>query len=309
MKLNSKIFVAGHNGMVGKSIIKYLSNKGYSNLFTVSRKELDLCNFKKVQKYFDKNKPEYVIHAAGKVGGIKANSQYKADFMFINMVLAQNLIHNSSVYKVKKFLNLGSSCIYPRDAQQPIKETSFMQGQLEETNEGYSLAKISAIKLGNFYREQYGLNFISLMPPNLYGPNDSFDLEVCHVLSALIKRFYDAKKNNDQTVKLWGTGSATREFMHVDDLADACIYFMKNYENKNILNVGWGIDISIKDLAEKIKLKTGFKGFIDWDKTKPDGTPKKCMDVTEMQKFSFRPKITLDQGLDEMIKIYESKIN
>lgn len=309
MNKDSKIFVAGHNGMVGKALVKALKQNGYTNILVEERKNLDLCDFQKVKTYFENKRPEYVFHAAGKVGGIKANSENKADFMYINMVLAQNLINLSSLFKVKKFLNLGSSCIYPRDAQQPIKESSFMQGKLEETNEGYSLAKISAIKLGNFYREQYGLNFISIMPPNLYGPNDSFDLDSCHVFSALVKRFYDAKISNQNKIKLWGTGSATREFMHVDDLAEGCLFFMNNYDDKEILNVGWGIDISIKELAEKIKLKVDYKGSIEWDKSKPDGTPKKCMDVTEMRKFKFRPKITLDKGIEEMIKIYETTIN
>lgn len=309
MKKNSKIFVAGHNGMVGKALVKALSKNGYENIIVEERKNLDLCDFQKVKSFFEIKRPEYIFHAAGKVGGIKANSENKADFMYINMVLAQNLINLSSMFKVKKFFNLGSSCIYPRDAKQPIKETSFMQGKLEETNEGYSLAKISAIKLGNFYREQYGLNFISIMPPNLYGPNDSFDLDSCHVFSALVKRFCDAKKKNQKEITLWGTGSATREFMHVDDLAEGCLYFMDHYNKKEILNVGWGIDISVKDLADKIKLKVGYKGTINWDRSKPDGTPKKCMDVTEMKKFNFKPKISLEEGINEMIKIYEVSNN
>ena len=226
--------------------------------------------------------------------------------MYVNLAIGANLIKYSSEYKVKKFLNLGSSCIYPRNAAQPINENSLMTGQLEPTNEGYSLAKLSAIKLGNFYREQYKLNFITIMPPNLYGPNDSFDLNNCHVLSALIKKFYDANKNKKKMVEIWGTGKATREFMHVNDLAEACLYFMKNYNEKEIINVGFGKDISIKQLAHLIKNSINYRGKIVWDKTKPDGMPKKCMNINKMKKLNFFPKISLREGVIEMIDIYES---
>jgi len=309
MNIDSKIYIAGHKGMVGQALINLLNKKGFKNLIVKTKSQLDLTNSCEVDDFFSKHHPEYVFHAAGKVGGIKSNLNFKADYMYINLALAQNLIHYSHKYKVKKFLNLGSSCIYPRDAIQPIKETSLLTGELETSNEGYSLAKIAAIKLGNFYREQYGLNFISIMPPNLYGPNDSFDLENCHVLSALIKRFVDAKKNNNKEVVLWGSGIATREFMHVNDLAEACIYFMKNYDKKEIINVGWGEEISILDLANQIKNEIGYKGKIVWDKSKPDGMLRKCMDISNMKKFKFTPEIKLKEGIKEMVKIYNAKNN
>ena len=302
----SKIFIAGHNGMVGKAIVNLLKKKKFKNIILKKKYDLDLTNSVLVKKFFQKYKPEYVFHAAGLVGGIKANSEKKADFMYVNLAIGANLIKYSSEYKVKKFLNLGSSCIYPRNAAQPINENSLMTGQLEPTNEGYSLAKLSAIKLGNFYREQYKLNFITIMPPNLYGPNDSFDLNNCHVLSALIKKFYDANKNKKKMVEIWGTGKATREFMHVNDLAEACLHFMKNYNEKEIINVGFGKDISIKQLAHLIKNSINYKGKIVWDKTKPDGMPKKCMNINKMKKLNFFPKISLREGVLEMIDIYES---
>jgi GDP-L-fucose synthase len=302
----SKIFIAGHNGMVGKAIVNLLKKKKFRNIILKKKYDLDLTNSVLVKKFFQKYKPEYVFHAAGLVGGIKANSEKKADFMYVNLAIGANLIKYSSEYKVKKFLNLGSSCIYPRNAAQPINENSLMTGQLEPTNEGYSLAKLSAIKLGNFYREQYKLNFITIMPPNLYGPNDSFDLNNCHVLSALIKKFYDANKNKKKMVEIWGTGKATREFMHVNDLAEACLYFMKNYNEKEIINVGFGKDISIKQLAHLIKNSINYRGKIVWDKTKPDGMPKKCMNINKMKKLNFFPKISLREGILEMIDIYES---
>jgi len=302
----SKIFVAGHNGMVGKAIVNLLKKKKFKNIIVKKKYDLDLTNSVSVKKFFQKYKPEYVFHAAGLVGGIKANSEKKADFMYVNLAIGANLIKYSSEYKVKKFLNLGSSCIYPRNAAQPINENSLMTGQLEPTNEGYSLAKLSIIKLGNFYREQYKLNFITIMPPNLYGPNDSFDLNNCHVLSALIKKFYDANKNKKKIVEVWGTGKATREFMHVNDLAEACLYFMKYYNEKKIINVGFGKDISIKQLAHLIKNSINYKGKIVWNKTKPDGMPKKCMNINRMKKLNFFPKISLKEGILEMINIYES---
>jgi GDP-L-fucose synthase len=302
----SKIFIAGHNGMVGKAIVNLLKKKKFRNIILKKKYDLDLTNSVLVKKFFQKYKPEYVFHAAGLVGGIKANSEKKADFMYVNLAIGTNLIKYSSEYKVKKFLNLGSSCIYPRNAAQPINENSLMTGQLEPTNEGYSLAKLSTIKLGNFYREQYKLNFITIMPPNLYGPNDSFDLNNCHVLSALIKKFYDANKNKKKMVEIWGTGKATREFMHVNDLAEACLYFMKNYNDKEIINVGFGKDISIKQLAHLIKNSINYRGKIVWDKTKPDGMPKKCMNINKMKKLNFFPKISLKEGILEMIDIYES---
>tara|TARA_B110001452_G_scaffold208433_1_gene178694 strand:+ start:2847 stop:3767 length:921 start_codon:yes stop_codon:yes gene_type:complete len=303
---NSKVFIAGHNGMVGSAILRALRKKGYTNLILLSRRDLDLRNQQEVNSFFYKERPDYVILAAAKVGGIKANINYPADFIYDNMAIQNNVINSSKVYSVKKFIFLASSCIYPKDCPQPMKEEYLLSGPLEPTNEGYALAKIAGITMLSSYRKQHGLNSISIIPPNLYGPNDSFDLEHCHVLSALVKRFSDAVSNNDKEILLWGTGIARREFMHVDDLANAVLYLLENKIELQLINIGWGIDISIKELAEIIAKKTGFNGEIQWDSSKPNGMLKKCMNIDKMNKLNIIPNIKLNDGIDEMIKIYRT---
>jgi GDP-L-fucose synthase len=304
---NTKIFIAGHNGMVGSAIYRALKKEEFNNIITVSKKELNLLNQDDVKHFFEKNKPHYVILAAAKVGGINANIQNPATFLYENLVIQNNIINYSFESGVKKLVFLGSSCIYPRDCPQPMKEEYLLTGKLEPTNEGYALAKIAGLKLCETYYKQYGFNTISLMPCNLYGPNDSFDLAHSHVLSALVKKFSDAVETQKTTIELWGTGEARREFMHVDDLADATLYLMKNYSSNEFINVGCGDDISIKELAELIALKTGYKGSILWDSSKPNGMLRKCMDVSKMKKIGFSPKISLASGIEQMIEIYKSK--
>ena len=301
-----KIYVAGHNGMVGSSIIRYLRKKGYTNLVMASSKELDLRNQQEVNNFFTKERPNYVILAAAKVGGIRANIKYPGDFIYDNLSIQNNVINASKSFDINKVLFLGSSCIYPKECPQPMKEEHLLSGPLEPTNEGYALAKIAGIKTLNAFNKQYGISSTTIIPPNLYGPNDSFDLDHCHVLSALVKRFSDAVNNNDSEITLWGTGIARREFMHVDDLAKAVVYLIEKKVEKDLINIGWGKDISIKELAEVIAKKTGFNGEILWDSTKPNGMLKKCMDINEMAKIKYKPTIKLSQGIDEMIKIYKN---
>ena len=301
---SSKIFLGGHKGMVGSAINKILINQNYSNIITASRENLDLLNQRAVENYFKAEKPEYTIIAAAKVGGIKANITYPANFLYENLQIQNNLIHYSALYGVKKLVFLGSSCIYPKDSPQPMKEEYILNGKPEPTNEGYALAKIIGLKMCEYYYKQYNLNSICLMPPNLYGPNDSFDLEKSHVLSALVKRFVDAKVEGVEELKLWGSGIARREFMHVNDCARAVLYFFQNYDYINYINIGWGYDISIKELAIVIAELVGYNGNIIWDKTKPDGMLRKCMDVSKMKGTGFMPEILLKEGIEEMINNY-----
>jgi len=294
---NAKIFVAGHNGMVGSAIVRLLKTKGYTNLVLVTSKEVDLCNQKLVDDFFEKNKPEYVFLAAAKVGGILANNTYRADFLYDNLMIASNVIHAAHQHKVKKLLFLGSSCIYPKLAPQPLKEEYLLTGELEPTNEPYAIAKIAGIKLCETYRDQFGCNFISAMPTNLYGPNDNYHLQNSHVLPALIKKFYLAKKNNAENVEIWGTGEALREFLYVDDLAEACLHLMLNYNEKQFINVGSGKEISIKNLALLVKKIVGFEGELVFDTTKPNGTPRKLMDVSKLNNAGWSYTTELEAGI------------
>ena len=305
MNFNSKIYIAGHNGMVGSAITRLLRKEGFNNLILVSRKELDLKNQQHVNNFFRRERPDYVILAA-KVGGIKANIKYPGDFIYDNLAIQNNVINASKFFEVKKFIFLGSSCIYPKDCPQPMKEEYLLSGPLEPTNEGYALAKIAGITLLSSYSKQYGLKSISIIPPNLYGPNDSFDLDHCHVLSALVKRFSDAVSKNNKEITLWGTGIARREFMHVDDLANAVFYLLENKIENELINIGWGKDISIRELAEIIAQKTGFNGEIQWDSSKPNGMLKKCMNIDRMNELNIIPNIKLNDGIDEMIKLYKA---
>jgi len=305
MDKHEKIFVAGHRGLVGSAIVKKLQSLGYDNLVLKTRTELDLLSQAAVDNFFKEEKIEYVFLAAAKVGGIMANRERKADFIYENLQIQNNIIYSAYKYKVKKLLFLGSSCIYPRDCSQPIKEEYLMTGELEPTNDAYALAKIAGIKMCQSFNEQYGTNFISVMPTNLYGPNDNFDLTNSHVLPALIRKFYEAKNNNLPEIELWGTGVAKREFLHVDDLADAVVYLMNNYDDSAIVNIGTGEDLSIKDLALKIKDIVGYHGDIIWDASKPDGTPRKLLDVTKINNLGWKHKVDLDNGLADTIKWFE----
>jgi GDP-L-fucose synthase len=305
MEKVSKIFVAGHRGMVGSAIVRKLQAEGYNNLVVRTSSELDLRNQAAVEKFFALEKPEYVFLAAAKVGGIMANNTYRADFLYENLMIESNVIHQSYVHEVKKLLFLGSSCIYPKMAPQPLKEEYLLSGYLEETNEPYAIAKIAGIKLCENYRRQYGCDFISAMPTNLYGPNDNYDLQKSHVLPALIRKFVEAKKSRAPYVEVWGTGSPLREFLHVDDLANACLFLMQNYSSTEFVNIGSGLEISIKDLALLIKKATGYNGELKFDSGKPDGTPRKLMDGNKLKRLNWSPKITLDQGLREVIDSFE----
>ncbi|OYT33743.1 MAG: GDP-fucose synthetase, partial [Candidatus Aenigmarchaeota archaeon ex4484_52] len=297
MEKNSKIYIAGHRGLVGSAIKRKLEKDGYNNLILKTHKELDLTKQKEVENFFKKEKPEFVFLAAAKVGGILANDTYSADFIYENLMIEANIIHNSYKYNVKKLLFLGSSCIYPRDCPQPMKEEYLLSGKLEDTNEAYAIAKIAGIKMCQFYNKQYKTNFISVMPTNLYGPNDNYNLNNSHVLAALIRKFCDAKKENKKSVVVWGTGNPKREFLHSDDLAEACLFLMNNYNNSEIVNIGVGEDISIKNLAELIKEIVEFDGEIIFDLTKPDGTPQKLLDVSKINKLGWKAKIGLREGL------------
>ena len=297
MEKNAKIYIAGHRGMVGSAILRKLKNEGFSNFVFRTSKELDLRNQAAVNTFFSEEKPDYVFLAAAKVGGILANNIYRAEFLYDNLMIEANIIHAAHLYKVKKLLFLGSSCIYPKLAPQPMKEAHLLTGLLEQTNEPYAIAKIAGIKLCDAYRAQYGDNFISAMPTNLYGPNDNYDLKTSHVLPALMRKFIEAKNNKASEVVLWGTGSPLREFMHVDDLADACYFLMEHFDEAGFLNVGTGVDLSIYELAQKIKDVVGFEGDLVQDTSKPDGTPRKLMDVSKLRKVGWEAKIDLDEGL------------
>jgi len=307
LRKDSKIYVAGHNGMVGSSISRLLNLKGFNNLIFKSSKELDLTNQELVYSFFKKENPEYVINAAAKVGGIMANNTYPYEFLMENMLIQNNLIKFSNDFDVKKFIFLGSSCIYPKLSPQPIKEEYLLTGPLEATNEAYALAKISGLKLCESIRKQYGKEFISLMPTNLYGPKDNYDLNSSHVIPALIRKFRDAVINNNEQVILWGDGSPLREFLHVDDLAESIFFVLNNDLAESLYNVGYGEEISIKDLAELIKKITGFKGLIIWDKAKPNGTPRKLLDSSKIISIGWSPKIKLEDGIKSTIKLLNKK--
>ncbi|THU40973.1 GDP-L-fucose synthase [Niastella caeni] len=304
MRSSDKIFVAGHRGMVGSAITRKLKGAGYNNLITRSSRELDLRDQLAVTEFFETEQPDYVFLAAAKVGGIVANNTWRADFLYDNLMIESNIIHQAHRSGVKKLLFLGSSCIYPKLAPQPLKEEYLLSGLLEPSNEPYAIAKIAGIKLCQAYRDQYGCNFISVMPTNLYGFNDNYDLQSSHVLPALIRKFHEAKEREEPQVVIWGTGSPLREFMHADDLADACLHLMEHYNDKAPVNVGVGEDISIIQLAELIKNLVGYKGRIVLDATKPDGTPRKILDVSKLHALGWRHKISLKEGLRQVYEDY-----
>jgi GDP-L-fucose synthase len=297
MEKTAKIFIAGHKGLVGSALARKLSADGFLNLILKERSALNLLDKKAVESFFETEKPDYVFLAAAKVGGIMANKLKKADFIYENLEIQNNIIHAAWKSGVKKLLFLGSSCIYPKNCPQPIKEEYLMSGYLEETNAAYAVAKIAGIKLCQSFNEQYGTNFISVMPTNLYGENDNFDLESSHVLPALIRKFHEAKKENKKEITLWGTGEPKREFLHVDDLADACVFLMNNYDSSEIINIGTGEDLSIKELAQKIQKLIGFEGELIWDAERPDGTARKLLDVTKLNALGWKHRISLDVGL------------
>jgi GDP-L-fucose synthase len=297
MNTQDKIYIAGHRGMVGSAIERKLRKEGFNNIITKTSKELDLRNQQQVNDFFATEKPNYVFLAAAKVGGIVANNTYRAEFIYDNLMMEANIIHAAYLNNVTKLMFLGSSCIYPKMAPQPLKEEYLLSGFLEYTNQPYAIAKIAGIELCDSYRAQYGCNFISAMPTNLYGPNDNYDLEKSHVLPALLRKFITAKRNREATVTLWGTGSPMREFLYVDDLADACFYLMNNYNEKGLVNVGCGYDVTIKQLAETVQKTVGFEGEIIWDTTKPDGTPRKLMDVSKLEGLGWKASITLENGI------------
>ncbi|MGJ7035661.1 GDP-L-fucose synthase [Anoxybacillus eryuanensis] len=299
MNKEAKIYVAGHRGLVGSAILRKLQAKGYTNLVYKTSQELDLRDKNEVDKFFEEEKPEYVFLAAAKVGGIVANNEYPADFIRDNLMIQTNVIDAAYRNGVKKLLFLGSTCIYPKFAPQPLKEEYLLTGELEPTNEPYAIAKIAGIKMCQSYNRQYGTKYISVMPTNLYGPNDNFDLHTSHVLPALIRKFHEAKENNAPYVEVWGTGTPRREFLYSDDLADACVFLMDNYEGNEIVNVGVGEDISIKELAEKIKSIVGYQGEIKFDTTKPDGTPRKLVDVSKLHALGWKASISLEEGLQK----------
>jgi GDP-L-fucose synthase len=309
MDSDSRVLVAGANGMVGSAIVRNLQSKGYTNIIKGTRDDVDFTNQEEVERYFCSEEPEYVFVAAAKVGGIMANSNYKADFLTENLQIQTNIIQQSYNFGVKKLLFLGSSCIYPKFATQPITEDQLMSGPLEPTNDAYAIAKIAGIMLCQAYRQQYGFNAISLMPTNLYGPNDNFDLETSHVLPAMIAKFYGTLNHSEYyEVKLWGDGSAMREFLHVDDLAEACYTCMQNYNESEHINVGTGEDVTIKELAETIADVTGYTRNINWDTTKPNGTPRKVLNVDKIKSLGWEPKIGLREGIEETYKWYKNNV-
>ncbi len=306
MEKKSKIYIAGHRGMVGSAILRALESQGFTNIIVRTSKELDLRNQQAVAQFFAREKPDYVFLAAAKVGGIVANNTYRADFIYENMMIQNNVIHHAYLNGVKKLQFLGSSCIYPKLAPQPLKEEYMLTGLLETTNEPYAIAKIAGIKMCDAYRAQYGCNFISVMPTNLYGPNDNYDLNNSHVLPALLRKFIIAKNNGDSTVTIWGTGSPLREFLHADDLASACLFLMDNYNEEGAINIGVGEDISILDLANLVKNIVEFEGEIITDTSKPDGTPRKLMDVTKLNNLGWEAKITLEDGINQVYSMIKN---
>ncbi len=304
MNYNDKIYVAGHNGLVGSAIVRRLKREGYTNLITRSHAELDLTRQKDVEDFFREEKPDFVFLAAAKVGGIHANEMALADFMYINLVIETNVMRSAYENNVKKFCFLGSGCIYPRIVPQPIKEEYLLTAPLEKTNEGYALAKIAGVKLCEFFNKQYGTDYISVMPCNLYGPGDNYHPEHSHVVPALLRKFHEAKINNSDSVTIWGTGTAKREFLHIDDIADACYFLMQNYSGDECVNIGCGEDITIAELAEIIKKITGFTGELVFDTSMPDGTPRKLLDSTKLFDLGWRPSIDLESGLKETYEDY-----
>ena len=297
MEKHAKIYVAGHRGMVGSAIVRSLEKRGYQNLILKTSAELDLRNQQAVADFFVTEKPAYVFLAAAKVGGIVANNTYRADFLYENLAIQNNVIHAAYVNQVTKLMFLGSSCIYPKLAPQPLKESYLLTGLLEPTNEPYAIAKIAGIKMCEAYRAQYGCNFISVMPTNLYGPNDNYDLQNSHVLPAMIRKFHEAKERGDQSMELWGTGSPMREFLYADDLAEACMFLMETYNDAELVNIGTGVDVTIKELAETVQRIVGFTGTIKWDTSRPDGTPRKLMDVNKLHGLGWKHHIELADGI------------
>ena len=306
MEQTAKIYIAGHRGMVGSGLERKLRKEGYNNIVTRTSNELDLRNQQAVNDFFEKEKPAYVILAAAKVGGIHANNTYRAEFIYDNLMIEANIIHAAYLNKVTKLLFLGSSCIYPKMAPQPLKEEYLLSGYLEPTNQPYAIAKIAGIEMCDSYRAQYGCNFISAMPTNLYGTNDNYHPENSHVLPALIRRICLAKKNNDPSVTIWGTGTPRREFLHVDDLADACYFLLQNYNEKGLVNIGCGKDVSIKELAELIAAEAGYEGQLIFDTSKPDGTPRKLMDTSLLSKLQWFSKINLTEGVKKTILEFQN---
>ncbi len=297
MNKNSKIYVAGHRGLVGSAIVRNLQEKGFNNIICRTHKELDLTNQNEVRKFFEEERPEYVFLAAAKVGGIHANNTYPADFIYENLMIQNNVIKAAHDFEVKKLLFLGSTCIYPKMAPQPIKEDYLLTGSLEETNEAYAVAKIAGLEMCKFFKRQYGDNFISCMPTNLYGPNDNFDLKNSHVLPALIRKFHEAKVNNSEFVEVWGTGKPLREFLYVDDMADACVFLMENYDGEQHVNIGTGVEVSIRELAETVKEVVGFVGELVFNTDMPDGTPRKLTTVDKLNGLGWKHKVDLNNGI------------
>lgn len=302
MNKNSKIYIAGHRGMVGSAILKKLKQEGFENFVLKTSSELDLRNQQKVSEFFEKEKPEYVFLAAARVGGIVANNTFRADFLYDNLMIQNNIFHQSYLQKVKKLMFLGSSCIYPKLAPQPLKEEYLLSGYLEYTNEPYAIAKIAGIKMCENYRKQYHCDFISVMPTNLYGENDNYDLQNSHVLPALLRKFVEAKQNKINFVEVWGTGTPFREFLHTEDLAEACYFLMQNYSSEELINVGFGEDISIKDLALLIQKIVNYEGEIHFDTSKPDGTPRKLMDSSKIHALGWKAKINLEEGIKRILQ-------
>ena len=309
MQKHEKIYVAGHRGLVGSAIVRRLRAEGYDNLLLRTSRELDLREQQAVRAFFAAEKPDYVILAAARVGGILANDTWPADFLYDNLMMEANVIHASYESGVKKLLALGSTCIYPKMAPQPLKEEYLLSGPLEPTNEWYAVAKIAGIKLCQAYRRQHGCSFIAAMPTNLYGPGDNFDLETSHVLPAMIRRFHEAREANAESVGLWGTGKALREFLHVDDLAGACVFLMRNYDDEEIVNIGVGKDISIAELADLVRSVVGFEGRIEYDSSKPDGTPRKLVDTSKINGLGWRARIGLREGVEQTYRWYLGHID
>lgn len=307
MEKSAKIYVAGHRGMVGSAIVRNLKAAGFDNIVYKTSKELDLRDTSAVLEFLQTEKPDYVFLAAAKVGGIVANNTYKGQFLYENLQIQNNVIHGAYLAGVKKLMFLGSSCIYPKLAPQPLKEEYLLTGTLEPTNEPYAIAKIAGIKMCEAYRDQYGCNFVSVMPTNLYGPNDNYDLNNSHVLPAMIRKFHEAKRDGKPTVELWGTGAPMREFLHADDLADACVYLMETYNDSTLVNIGTGVDITIKELAETIKKEVGYEGEIIWNTDKPDGTPRKLMDVSKLHSLGWKHSIDLQEGIHKVYTEYKSR--
>ena len=303
---NSKIFVAGHRGLVGSAVVRRLKIQGFKNILTISKKKLDLTNQSKTYNFLKKNKPKFIIICSAKVGGILANNTFKAEFIYDNLQIQNNLIHNAYINKINNLIFLGSSCVYPRDCKQPIKEKYLLNGALEKTNEPYAIAKIAGIKLCESYNYQYGTNYLCLMPTNTFGPNDNYNLKTSHFIPALIRKAHELKKNKNKTLYLWGSGKVRREAIYVDDIADACIYFMNKKTKKSLINIGFGKDYTIIEFAKKILNIVGVKARIKLDRTKPDGTPRKLLDITEAKKYGWQSKTTLEDGL---LKAYKSFIN